>query len=261
MDSPVILTPREQEYLLHALESALHLSELHQLFLWAQGECQALLPHQVMVCMQFGPQDELLRIECLHAHPLDAATLAALCQREHGLAPQLVRAGPRVPLALALDDGAPLQAKWRQALVQAGFDNVLLHTSVPAAGGMSAFALFGMPARPGARQAHLLSLLLPYLHMAMLRLPAGAQRATGAPARVPAPARALSPREAEILGWVGQGKSNDEIGLILGISGLTVKNHLQRIYRILGVCNRTQAITRCNSLQLLAPARARLTPA
>jgi DNA-binding CsgD family transcriptional regulator len=34
----------------------------------------------------------------------------------------------------------------------------------------------------------------------------------------------LSRREAEILVWVAQGKTNSEIGAILGISQLTVKN-------------------------------------
>ena len=50
--------------------------------------------------------------------------------------------------------------------------------------------------------------------------------------------------------WVREGKTNDEIGQILGISGLTVKNHLQRLYRLLGVSNRTHAIARGAALRL-----------
>jgi DNA-binding CsgD family transcriptional regulator len=41
------------------------------------------------------------------------------------------------------------------------------------------------------------------------------------------------------------------MGKILGISGLTVKNHLQRIYRTLGVSNRAHALARCMDLRLL----------
>ena len=51
----------------------------------------------------------------------------------------------------------------------------------------------------------------------------------------------LSPREAEILLWVAQGKSNYEAGLILGISALTVKKHLEHIYAKLGLEGRNPA--------------------
>ena len=51
----------------------------------------------------------------------------------------------------------------------------------------------------------------------------------------------LSPREQEVADWVGQGKSNEEIAIILGISAHTVKNHLDKIFRKLGVENRYAA--------------------
>jgi DNA-binding CsgD family transcriptional regulator len=65
-------------------------------------------------------------------------------------------------------------------------------------------------------------------------------------------ARPLSTRETEILRWLAEGKSNYEVGCILGISAATVKNHLQRIYRTLGVSNRAHALARCSALRLLA---------
>ena len=108
-----------------------------------------------------------------------------------------------------------------------------------------AFLVFGLPQRPHARHAYFAELLLPYLHMALQRVGDGQARA-----RAGALARPVSAREAEILHWVREGKSNDEIGMILGISGLTVKNHLQRLYRLLGVSNRAQAIARGMGLQL-----------
>ena len=51
---------------------------------------------------------------------------------------------------------------------------------------------------------------------------------------------ALSVREKEILTQLLWGKSNKEISVELGISDKTVKNHLWKIYRKLGVDNRTQ---------------------
>jgi DNA-binding CsgD family transcriptional regulator len=52
----------------------------------------------------------------------------------------------------------------------------------------------------------------------------------------------LTQREIEVLHWVAQGKSNPEIGTILGISPRTVQKHLERVYRRLGVENRHAAI-------------------
>jgi DNA-binding CsgD family transcriptional regulator len=53
--------------------------------------------------------------------------------------------------------------------------------------------------------------------------------------------RHLTPRETEIMNWVAQGKTNDEIALILGLSLNTVKTHLKRIFAKTGVENRTAA--------------------
>ena len=50
-------------------------------------------------------------------------------------------------------------------------------------------------------------------------------------------------REAEILSWVVQGKTNPEIGIILGIQLTTVKKHLESTFAKLGVENRTGAVT------------------
>ena len=47
------------------------------------------------------------------------------------------------------------------------------------------------------------------------------------------------------------GKSNYEIGTILGISPLTVKNHVQKILRKLNVQNRTHAVGRALELHIL----------
>ena len=41
----------------------------------------------------------------------------------------------------------------------------------------------------------------------------------------------LTPREMEILYWLGQGKTNTEIALILCSNFRTVKKHLEHIYK------------------------------
>jgi len=54
----------------------------------------------------------------------------------------------------------------------------------------------------------------------------------------------LTPRAAEVLLWVAQGKTNSDIGTILGISESTVKKHLLEIFAKLGVETRSAATLR-----------------
>jgi DNA-binding CsgD family transcriptional regulator len=54
----------------------------------------------------------------------------------------------------------------------------------------------------------------------------------------------LTEREAEVLAWVAQGKSNREIGMILGMSARTVQKHLEHVFEKLEVESRTAAILR-----------------
>jgi DNA-binding CsgD family transcriptional regulator len=51
----------------------------------------------------------------------------------------------------------------------------------------------------------------------------------------------LTRRETEVLGWVAKGKTNEQIGLILGTSPRTVQKHLEHIFTKLGVETRTAA--------------------
>jgi len=53
--------------------------------------------------------------------------------------------------------------------------------------------------------------------------------------------RHLSNRETEVLLLVAEGKTNDEIGQLLEISGKTVQHHVARAYRKIDVSSRVGA--------------------
>jgi DNA-binding NarL/FixJ family response regulator len=55
----------------------------------------------------------------------------------------------------------------------------------------------------------------------------------------------LSPRELQILGIIGQGRTNREVAQTLCISCHTLKNHLNNIFKKLAVEDRTQALMFC----------------
>jgi DNA-binding NarL/FixJ family response regulator len=56
--------------------------------------------------------------------------------------------------------------------------------------------------------------------------------------------RALSPREAEVLGLIGRGYTDAEIGEILGISARTAQRHLTNVLNKLNCRNRSEAVAR-----------------
>lgn len=58
----------------------------------------------------------------------------------------------------------------------------------------------------------------------------------------------LNPREIEVLFWLAQGKSNAEIGKILGISARTAETHALHSYPKMGVENRYGAIVELMTL-------------
>jgi len=67
----------------------------------------------------------------------------------------------------------------------------------------------------------------------------------------------LTPRVAEVLLWLAQGKTNSEIGMILGNAESTVKKQVLEIFEALGVETRTAATLRALEV-LSSPAAAGL---
>lgn len=61
----------------------------------------------------------------------------------------------------------------------------------------------------------------------------------------------LTERETEILGYFAKGKTREEVGIILGLSPETVKNHIKRITQKLEAVNTPSAIARGYELGIL----------
>lgn len=57
----------------------------------------------------------------------------------------------------------------------------------------------------------------------------------------PLAAAGLTPREAEVLAWLAEGKSNDEISILLRLKLYTVKGYVKTIFQKIGVPNRLAA--------------------
>jgi transcriptional regulator EpsA len=256
-NSLIILSRLEEEYLVRSLEAALQVRDLRHFFLWTQGQFQGLLPHEIMVCIQFSPNGETQHIECLRSTVNAPQLIKMLCAPEEGLAVRLAnhcRTQRLLPAVIARNarNMHPSVAPFQAEIESCQLGNAVVHGTGRLRGGGTFFALFSLPEPPTARQAFFLDLLLPSLHLAFLRVatPGDESQDDGAGDLIAAEPL-LTNREIEVLRWVTKGKSNYEIGMILVLSTLTVKNHMQRIYKKLNVHNRAQAVSRCHSLHLL----------
>ncbi|AOS44499.1 Response regulator PleD [Lacunisphaera limnophila] len=58
----------------------------------------------------------------------------------------------------------------------------------------------------------------------------------------------ITPRQAEVLYWIAQGKTNAEIAIILGTSPRTVEKHVEQLLERLGVENRVGAAAQASEL-------------
>ncbi len=93
------------------------------------------------------------------------------------------------------------------------------------------------------------TLSLQYGHLQLLTAP------MLEPAVIPLPEiyASLSPRQAEVLRLLVQGRSNKEIARELGVVEDTVKTHVRHILAKLGVQSRTQAALLAMRIGLAAP--------
>lgn len=109
--------------------------------------------------------------------------------------------------------------------------------SVDQACGVATFCSFASSeALDGKRMIPLVEYLGYYIHMALLRT---------APKSMPRAGRCvkgLSSREVTILNWMKNGKTNWEIGKILGVSERTIRFHIESIFSKLEVTSRSQAV-------------------
>jgi transcriptional regulator EpsA len=258
----------QAEALVRIIESASQVRRRNHFFLWSQNLLQTFLPHRVAVCAAYNRQAKDLAFDAFYSVPVPQPLLAILTDAQSPLLRQIVldwiaRRGRCTTIDLAAMRSR-LGAEPVDAIVEAGLAELLVHGVARPHRPTEIESLFVLAAPVGqqwtANHHAVFDLLLPHIHTTYLRVQVNEHElATG----VPAPTRlrsadAGSPitrRESEILMWVRDGLSNQQIGSQLSISALTVKNHLQKILRKLGASNRAQAVALAISQSLIASGR------
>jgi len=251
-----LLEARVLEAFLLNIDASLRVYTRAQLFGWTQGMLQNLLRHELLLCALREGRSLTSRVECLASPWIDAERLTQLFQQDVELAADLVQRWTESefhPVVCSVSGAQALaRGEFAAELQSLGVGRVLVHGTYDSLGrAASLFVLAGAAPDLGTEQVLLLELMVPYLHLAWMRSQlARPLEDSHAGERA---AELLTVREKEILKWIHLGKSNSEIGMILGISPLTVKNHVQKILRKLNVRNRTQAVGRALALRFLEP--------
>jgi transcriptional regulator EpsA len=145
------------------------------------------------------------------------------------------------------DDKYP--AEWVNVFNKYELRNIIGHGFLDVEGTFGSYFVFArLPGDVGDRESFLLDMIIPHLHLALMRTIA-ADQAFDEPEH---PSHVtLSPRQLDVLRCVNQGKTNKEIAEILSMTGKNVKYHIEQIFTKLGVRSRAQAVSKALLLGLL----------
>lgn len=256
--------PEQSEVLLRVLEAAPQVCRRHQFFMWSQGDFQRWLPHKFAVCGSYDREQREVLFDIFNSVPLPADVLQGLKSPRSDLIMSALDVWRRARFQAArmeLTGDADAQGL-RTALRGLGYGHVLVHglTRPGRPEEIESFFLFAQPeADPSEAAMQALEMLLPCVHLAYQRVCVTERQmvvgrllpsqAAGQPYPRITP---ITDREREILLWVRDGLSNQQISEKLGISALTVKNHVQKILRKMSATNRAQAVAKAMTLNLLS---------
>lgn len=244
----------EIETLMLNLDASLRVYQRAHFFSWTQGLLQGLIRHEVLICALRSGDASSMRAESFSMIAPRQAIFGETFLHDGAGALNLVKAwqdGGFRPLIRDAADGPFAKGLFARELELVGATQILAHGTHDAHGQVGSFYAFLCVAGTlGPRHAYLARLVTPFVHDAWVRTEVNARAPLIDGPRSGEPAR-ITGREQEILGWVARGKSNFEIGAILVISPLTVKNHVQKILRKLDVVNRAQAVSKALELRLL----------
>jgi len=250
-----LLDPLELESLVLNMDASLRVHARHQFFTWTQGLLQNLLKHELLICAARNAEPMSFHVESFSTSPLEPGPFSELFRQDTSMVPHLIKTWEDhyfQPVICETANAGPFEhSALARELNRVGASAVLAHGTCDMSGGPASFFTFACRSGTfGPREVCFVELVVPFLHQAWVRTQIN--RPAESAGVNPPQANPLTSREREILKWIHLGKSNIEIGTILEISPLTVKNHVQKILRKLNVQNRTQAVGKAMALRILS---------
>lgn len=250
---------REHAAFIVTIESALKIDTTEQFLQWTQEELQALFPHESLICGVGEINKNGMHIRHILSRGFPVDYVRGLARSDGGVTSPVMAKWCREhkpQLFEPEDTKIETTPAWLAQFHRYDLRNIAAHGQRDQHGNaVSYFSFSRIPGKLTSSHAHLLELLLPPMHGALVRVLANKQAAQ---LKVATVRPVISMREQEVLHWLREGKTNWEIAQILGLSEKTVKNHVQHIMVKLRVNNRTQAVAKAISIKLM---RARMSSA
>ena len=243
------LTDEECGHLARILLASRRVSLRHHFFSWVHGPVQSLIPHEILLCGVADESGYLLHQRFTACRYFKDDHFHRVIHPGDGLINQLAQewqacGEPRLIAGHHEDVGS-----WYARLTDLELKNIAFHGMGWINGQIKGYASFSRVRVPfDGRLALYVDILLPHLLATLARVLANETRSNTLSKR---PAGLITAREVEVLTWVRDGKTNDEIADILGLSMLTVKNHLRHAMKKLVVRTRGQAVAKAIALGLL----------
>lgn len=235
-----------------AADASLRIKSKSQFLRWTLGELQEIFPHEVTISsLNDAANKTIYKDTFCDIHLGDEALHDVVC-RDDSVLNRLIRGWKKNLVPCWIDEGRKNDDEdidILRTLKDHGFDNAVSHGMHDVNGDVMSFFVFLRVSRNvEPHHAYLLEMLIPYMHGALIRALVHDER-SGVKKKFSHDL--ITEREKEILKWLGIGKSNWEIAVILSVSPFTVKNHVFKIMKKLHVQNRWHAVARAAELDIL----------
>lgn len=233
---------RHAEYF-DVIGTSLTIETPEQFCAWAQSDLQHIFPHGMLICGIGLIENQGATIQHLLTCNFSPEYIKTL-QKAGGMsASPVFREWLKTRRPVLFELAAQhIQTAWLDNFKHHDLQNMAAHGQCDLSGNTTSYFSFSrIPGKLTQRHVQLLEMLLPHLHVALVRAFKGAKQLTQKPV---ATESTLTAREQEILQWLSSGRTNQEIALQLNISENTVKNHVQRVLAKLNVKTRAQAMAK-----------------
>lgn len=231
------------------MRDSLEVRTREQFFAWTQGPLQTLVPHDILIC-GFQDQGSDFRVERFTVCRYFRAEHLQAAVHPSGLLAEVLKKwlsdGHPVLMGREFVSGPNKDFDCDERLLRLELRNLVTHAIRWHDGSLKSHVSFARVMCPfDERLVRSVQVLAPVVAMTLARVMASEGCAVGTDIGT------LSPREIEILESVRDGRTNPEIAVRLGISPLTVKNHIRHILKKLQVRTRGHAVVKALSTGLL----------
>jgi len=240
------------------ISDSLRISQRTHLFNWLQGGFQGLVGHEIMIFGIKSSETDSYHFEYFtSSRYFGNEQFSAVIEQDIGLISRVSKLWQETNMPLFVNNqDKPSELNGyrvinfdKDDMVNSELKNFVMYGFGHNHSELSSIVIFARLHKLANKgYAQMLELIMPHLHCALIRVTSSKTEVVATSDNL---GRLITKRESEVLQWLHMGKTNWEISSILGISPLTVKNHVQNVIRKLSVLNRSQAAVKAAKLGLI----------